>query len=411
MTSDLSLPLNSTAVFAVSVWGTPPLTLQWYHNGLPLSNSGHYSGVNTPTLTITPLSYTNAGAYYLAVSNACGGTASMPARLTITKGWPWSWGWWNFAQIGRPLVATVGPDLIISGTNTLGISSGTTLDFGLPNIGGQIANVMHVSPLPGDALIQLPFIAPASSNSGSSYTLIMDVYAPSNSTARATLFDSLIDGLSGQDRISLSSTYDGAGASLRVGGNVGGTPVNLVSQRLLPAGTWNRVALVVIHIAPDPSGTNIIEMTLSLYLNGKPAGSAPGISIHNGATNRTDYILATPQNAGESYVSSIQFHGVAMTPEMIAGIGFPDDRPIRANDTSVGVSPVLSANISNGAVKVLWIGSTFLLQETRDLTRGAWMDSLLPFDQTEMNGEITTTVYVNPYLEIQVLLFRLKYSP
>lgn len=42
----------------------------------------------------------------------------------------------------NPMAATVGPDLVLSGSNTLGLASGTTLDFGLPNPVGQIANVL-----------------------------------------------------------------------------------------------------------------------------------------------------------------------------------------------------------------------------------------------------------------------------
>ena len=37
---------------------------------------------------------------------------------------------------------------------------------------------------------------------------------------------------------------------------------------------------------------------------------------------------------GEFYVSSIQFHAAALTPQMIAGIGSPDNGPAPANDTS-----------------------------------------------------------------------------
>ena len=36
----------------------------------------------------------------------------------------------------------------------------------------------------------------------------------------------------------------------------------------------------------------------------------------------------------EFYVSSIQFHAAALTPQMIVGIGSPDDGAAPANDTS-----------------------------------------------------------------------------
>jgi hypothetical protein len=413
-----SKPLNSTAVFSVSVGGTPPFGIQWYRNGLPLSNGGHYSGVNTTTLTVTPLNYADAGIYYVVISNSCGETRSNSAKLTITHGWPWWWEWWNFDHIGRPMVATFGRDLILEGTNTFGISSGTTRDFDLPSIGGQIANVMYVPPLPGDTLIELPSAIRTSilnSNSVSCYTLIMDVYVPGNSTARINLFEVFPDGIAGQNRLSLSSNPGIAGQVLTLGGTVGGTPVNIIYPPALSQGgnpQWSRVALVVGNAG---STLDTGEVTLSLYVNGAPGASAsfnapPGaLAFHS---NSLATVFSSPDGtACESYVSSIQFHSAAMTPEIIAGIGGPDDGPIPASDASVGPSPVLTAATSNGTVNLSWTDSGFLLQETLDLTNGVWVDSELPFDQNEVNGGILTTSHAYPPLQGPTRFYRLVSRP
>ena len=409
-----SLPLNSTAVFSVSMWGTPPFTFQWYHNGLALANGGRYSGVNTPTLTLTPLSYADAGSYYTAVSNSCGQTASAPVKLTVGRGWgPWPWAWWDFALIGSPMRATVGPDLIMEGTNTLGISSGTTIDFGLPNLGGKIANVMDVLPLPSNTFIRLPYLG--SDSNVTSYTLIMDVCVPSNSDARATFF-TIFDRWG--NMMDLGITPGAAGEVLSLQGTVGGATFSLVYPPALSRGAspaWNRIALVVENTAEPGMGDQAQGM-LTTYLNGKPAGiksfAAPAGSLASDIASMVT-IMSSPVmgTKRESFVSSLQFHAVAFTPEMLAGIGSPDNGPLRANDTSVGLCPALSATTSNGVVNLSWTGSAFLLQETSDVRHGAWIDSTLPFDEAEVNGEITTTAHANPAMEGQEKFYRLTYVP
>jgi len=49
-----------------------------------LSNDGHYSGVNTTTLTITNIALTDGLDYVLAASNAGGTSTNSPATLTVT---------------------------------------------------------------------------------------------------------------------------------------------------------------------------------------------------------------------------------------------------------------------------------------------------------------------------------------
>jgi hypothetical protein len=112
---------------------------------------------------------------------------------------------------------------------------------------------------------------------------------------------------------------------------------------------------------------------------------------------------------GEFYVSSVQFHAVALTPDEIAGIGSPDTGPAPANDPSVGPQPVLSATKSNGSVSFIWAGSPYVLQETTDLTSGNWTDSALSF--TERTDGTLTTVLFNPATEGPSKFYRLIYAP
>jgi hypothetical protein len=92
-----SQPANVTlcggivAVFSATVAGTGPFTYQWqvssggvagpYTN---CANGGQYSGSNTATLTITPVSAGMNGQYYmLRINGGCSGVSTIPALLTV----------------------------------------------------------------------------------------------------------------------------------------------------------------------------------------------------------------------------------------------------------------------------------------------------------------------------------------
>jgi hypothetical protein len=80
---------GNTATFTVNVSATGTPTYQWYRNGVPLTNSARFSGVNTTTLTISPVArqgsewtWTDAGQYVCRATNLCGVADSNPATLT-----------------------------------------------------------------------------------------------------------------------------------------------------------------------------------------------------------------------------------------------------------------------------------------------------------------------------------------
>ena len=51
--SSQSVAPGGSASFTVQAYGSEPFTYQWQKNSANLANGGHYSGVTTPTLTIT----------------------------------------------------------------------------------------------------------------------------------------------------------------------------------------------------------------------------------------------------------------------------------------------------------------------------------------------------------------------
>jgi len=64
-------PGQSTATFTVVIYGTMPvpLTYQWRHNGINISDGLHYSGTSTNTLTILNITSSELNSYDCVISN------------------------------------------------------------------------------------------------------------------------------------------------------------------------------------------------------------------------------------------------------------------------------------------------------------------------------------------------------
>jgi subtilisin-like proprotein convertase family protein len=73
--------------FNVVAAGSPTLAYQWRAGTTNLTNSGRFSGVDTPTLTITNPTEADAGNYSVVISNSCSGSpaTSMDVQLTVCR--------------------------------------------------------------------------------------------------------------------------------------------------------------------------------------------------------------------------------------------------------------------------------------------------------------------------------------
>ena len=69
--------VGDAVTLSPSISGSSPFTYQWYKNGSPVS------GQTGATLTFNPIATGNAGSYYLAVTNAFGGTVSAAAQIVV----------------------------------------------------------------------------------------------------------------------------------------------------------------------------------------------------------------------------------------------------------------------------------------------------------------------------------------
>lgn len=75
--------VGETVQFTASATGTDPIEFTWLHNGLPMTDGGRISGVNTTTLTITNVQTSDAATYSLQAFNICGAAFSDGAVLTV----------------------------------------------------------------------------------------------------------------------------------------------------------------------------------------------------------------------------------------------------------------------------------------------------------------------------------------
>lgn len=87
-----TVSLGGFHTFAVNATGTPPLSYQWHHNGVPVP------GATNRTLTLTGLTPAEAGNYHVAVTNLFGATNSAAAALALRQ----------FSGVGTNLAGVAG---------------------------------------------------------------------------------------------------------------------------------------------------------------------------------------------------------------------------------------------------------------------------------------------------------------
>lgn len=81
--ANATIAAGASTNFTVVVSSPTPVTYQWQHAGTNISNGGHYSGVNTATLTVSNADPNDAGSYRCKATNADGPATSNPATLTV----------------------------------------------------------------------------------------------------------------------------------------------------------------------------------------------------------------------------------------------------------------------------------------------------------------------------------------
>lgn len=108
---------GSNVTFVADVSGPSDMVLQWFKGVNPLSNDARINGVTLETLSVSNITLSDAGDYWLQVTSSCGNTITNTATLTVQQ---------RIAIIQHPQSITVCP----AGTLNLSvIASGTIINY------------------------------------------------------------------------------------------------------------------------------------------------------------------------------------------------------------------------------------------------------------------------------------------
>lgn len=106
--------IGNNVEFSINPGGTPPFRYQWYFGSTRLTDdSVKHFGSATSALYVTNLQLSDAGSYYVAITNAGGDVSNLVAVLTVQYVLP------SIPDSGQPSGLTV----LAGQTNSLGVSS------------------------------------------------------------------------------------------------------------------------------------------------------------------------------------------------------------------------------------------------------------------------------------------------
>lgn len=304
---------NLDVTFSVAASGGG-LSYQWFFEGEPLANA------TSATLTLASIVPAQAGTYTVEVSNPQGATTSQPAMLTVLPvPAPRLTGQWDFNA--GDLRATTGQALeYFNATVQADTTFGTTTSFGIGNIAGAPASVLHYVPTTPNWGGYKMFHGAAPNGGGNfvnQYTVIYDVYYPltSNNRWRALLQTATGNNNDGDFFI---NTANGVGIS----GNYQGT--------VLPE-TWTRIALAVDLSSP-------LSPAVAKWINGVKVGYQTGLAGgRDGRFSLDPSALLFADDDGdnaETYVSSVAVWNGKLPDSLIAAMGTPTAAKIPGSITA-----------------------------------------------------------------------------
>ncbi|HUR45049.1 MAG TPA: hypothetical protein VMZ27_04155, partial [Candidatus Saccharimonadales bacterium] len=331
-------------------------------------------------------------------------------------------GQWDFNSgnlsptVGTAITYADGP----AGATATGTQFGTTASFGISSVNGTNASVMKFQGWNAGKGYRMP--TPPNPNGGAlasqanTYTLIMDVLYPSDSSFKIRPLLQSDDGtLSGGSGYLLISTNNGVGAFGKGNGSFDGP-----YYATLQSNTWYRLGFVV-------SGA---ELKVHIYVNGSEVGNVSRAEIDdrfslfpadtalilaNGVNGKTN--SAGVLEAATGYVNSIQLRDVALNPGQMAALGGPaapgiptviptvpsfiSSRTPAINETGVSPSPAIKVELSSGDAVV----TTSSLKLYMDGT-------VLPASVVSGAGGLITISYTIPTIldQISTHLLALTYT-
>jgi hypothetical protein len=325
--------VNGSLDLAPQTAGTPPLSYQWFQNNASLT------GATNLSLVLNNIVSTNAGNYYLHVSNTYGSTNSLTNLFTVVVPTGFDaaviadqpFGYWQLSE-------TNGPDLHDNYTGNDGSApDGTNYIFGMPAppFAGFPASQASLSPIGGldtngNALPVSQLNLPAPSVWTNTVTIVGWVEFPGANYPGAD------SGLIVEQEPDYGVAYGlvTADAAGQLGWDWGSSGQNFATGLIIPTNQWTFIAMVV---EPDQItaylGTNQVSLTTdtSSLNNNVDTGLAPTVDPVNSVieVGRDDLPYS---DGGASRTITAQFSDVAvfntsLTPQQIlnlyaAGVGF-----------------------------------------------------------------------------------------
>jgi hypothetical protein len=334
---------NGATLTAGNPLGAGPFSYQWRRNGV------NVSGQTNQNLVLANVQPSDAGAYDLVVSNSGGSsTSAAPAAvLTVINPAVFVTGQWDFGS--GNLAASCGLDLQFFDATVAGDTTfGSTTGFGIPNINGQPANVMHFNPTVAawGGYKLSPNTAP---NGGGAfinqYTLVYDVYYPPGSDGSwRALWQTDASNLNDAD------LFINPGTGLGISGTYEG---------LVTSDAWHRIA-----VAFDLTGPGQAPV-LTKFLDGVKIGNQTGgLSGRDGRFAVGSIGLLFGDNDGdntETYVSSVQFSNGRRPDAFLKALG---------GATASKIPGCIRASLVGGNVIISWTGGVPL--EGADQVTGPW---------------------------------------
>lgn len=305
---------------------------------------------------------------------------ALPARAAIT-------GQWEFnslaAAIGQPIAYFDGPSAATQGATQFG----TTTALGIPDIGGQPANVMKFGVnLPTMGYAVPHGVAASGGVNANQWSLIMDVLFPvaSSGNWRALLQTDVTN-----------PTDDDAEFYVNDSNGFG---INGQYQGQVPANTWVRLAL-----SADLSGAVPV---VRKYINGIKVGEhAATLDGRFALTPDAALLLFTDGYADGVYtkpgfINSLQVHNEPLSDGYIAALGGPSaagiPTQVQTKPFIRSISPVAGVNASPEAAFSATIenGVTRLDTNTVRLT----LNDQLVTPAISVAGSLTTLSYLRPQI-------------
>jgi alpha-tubulin suppressor-like RCC1 family protein len=81
--TNLTVPVGTNVLLAVTVTGAPPPAYLWFFNGAALSDNSHYSGTTNFTLQVLNVQTNDSGNYFVVATNTGGPATSSVAAVTV----------------------------------------------------------------------------------------------------------------------------------------------------------------------------------------------------------------------------------------------------------------------------------------------------------------------------------------